>query len=104
LAASAALVAVGLTATAHAAFKYAACSTSDPSMAGVAARLVADMLGHASPAITEGGSYIDRDRAAAAERGTALRMLADRLHGCANGRTRTGTCYPRVPETSGKTP
>jgi hypothetical protein len=47
------------------------------------------MLGHASPAITEGGSYIDRDRAAAAERGTALRMLADRLRGCANGRTRT---------------
>jgi integrase len=43
---------------------------------GNTAQQVADMLGHASPAITEGGSYIDRERAAAAERSTALRVLA----------------------------
>jgi integrase/recombinase XerC len=42
---------------------------------GNTSQQVADLLGHASPAITEGGSYIDRDRAGAADRRAALRVL-----------------------------
>jgi len=42
--------------------------------AGATSQLVAATLGHASPAITE-AAYIDRGRAEAAERRTALKVL-----------------------------
>jgi hypothetical protein len=42
---------------------------------GNTSQQVADLLGHASPTITD-RSYIDGQRAAAAERRTALRVLA----------------------------
>lgn len=47
--------------------------------AGAASHLVAAQLGHASTAITEGGAYIDTQRAGAAKRRTALRVLAGGL-------------------------
>lgn len=42
---------------------------------GSTSQQVADMLGHESPAITEGGAYIDRQRADAATRERARRTL-----------------------------
>jgi len=42
---------------------------------GNTSQQVADLLGHASPAITEGGAYVDRQRAAAAARRAGWSVL-----------------------------